>query len=245
LTTLPGIGNYTAGAIASICFDLPTPAVDGNVLRIISRITENFNSIDQDSTKKEISGYLAEVYPAGYYGDFTQSLIELGATVCLPNGAPLCGKCPAYPVCLANHNGTTVQLPVKKEKKPRKLLNMTVFIIRSGTKIALRKRTARGVLNGLWEFPNIEGTPDDASVKEKLSEFSENGAMITNIVLGKHIFTHIEWHMTCYFMDCIVPFGNAIWIDEAKLEEEIALPTAFRKFWEKHAEDIQMLDFVL
>ena len=164
LSALPGIGEYTAGAIASICFDQPAPAVDGNVLRVASRLTEDFAPIDKSWVKKGLTAALAACYPQQHAGDFTQSLMELGATVCLPNGAPHCQACPLAGVCLARANGSVNLLPQKTPKKPRRQEQRTVLILRCGDTVALQKRPAKGLLAGLWEFPNLLGrlTPQQA-----------------------------------------------------------------------------------
>ena len=124
---LPGVGAYTAGAIASICFELPAPAVDGNVLRVVSRVMADGACVSKQAVKDEYGARLAEIYPAGACGDFTQSLMELGATVCLPNGEPRCEACPVAGLCRARSEGTQRRYPVKEAKKPRRVEKLTVF----------------------------------------------------------------------------------------------------------------------
>ena len=153
---LPGIGKYTAGAVSSIAFGQPCSAVDGNVLRVITRLEENDTDIKDEKFKKQIGERLEEVYPAGYCSEFTQSLMELGATVCVPNGEPKCEKCPLKSGCGAYKNNTWQNYPVKQMKPQRKKINKTVFILSAGDKIAVRHRDEQGLLAGLWEFPNID-----------------------------------------------------------------------------------------
>ena len=149
IRALPGIGDYTAGAIASICFEAPTAAVDGNVLRVILRLTVCADSPADVRVRRRIGEELSAVYPAGHCGDFTQALMELGATVCLPNGAPQCEVCPLRSLCEAHAQGTELQFPTKPPKKPRRIEQRTVFVLQCGDRLAVCKRPSRGLLAGL------------------------------------------------------------------------------------------------
>lgn len=229
INSLPGIGTYTTGAIASICFDYPEPAVDGNVLRVVSRITEDYRCIDEENTKKEIARQLAEVYPKGHCGDFTQSLMELGAIICLPNGDPKCESCPAQAICMTYKNKNYGLLPVRKEKRAREIKELTFFILACGDKIALRKRHEKGVLHNMWELPNVYGKLGKEDAEHWLQKQRGQGR-IENINKGKHIFTHIEWQIICYTIACEKTFGDYLWADKNKMDTEISLPTAFKKF---------------
>ena len=225
IRSLPGIGEYTAGAISSIAFEQPVPAVDGNVLRVISRITLDSRSIDDAAVKKDISIKLASVYPAEHRGDFTQSLMELGATVCLPNGEPLCDICPLAELCAAHQNNTALSYPVRREKRPRKTVEMTVLLLCCGDRIALRKRTEEGLLKGMWEFPNLSEKLDPEQLQKR---FAAEG--IAFLGKKKHIFTHVEWHMSGYRLNFSAPLPEYQWVTLAELREKYALPTAFAKF---------------
>lgn len=227
---LPGIGSYTAGAISSIAFNLPVAAVDGNVLRVISRVTENYQCIDEEKVKREVEENLKMVYPKNRCGDFTQSLMELGATICVPNGKPLCQQCPLLNICMAYKNNVYQLLPVRKEKTPRKVLEFTVFVFINQGKIALQKRQGKGVLEGMWELPNKEGF---MKMKEALLYVERETCshfVVEKIKKAHHIFTHIQWNMICYYISCEAPFGNYIWADSEALEKEYSVPTAFKKF---------------
>ena len=229
---LPGIGDYTAGAICSICFGLPTPAVDGNVLRVISRIQNNDTPIDLPARKKEVQSLLAEVYPEEA-GDFTQALMELGATLCGPNRKPECGNCPCRSFCLVCRNGTAEALPVKSPKKSKRQEDLTVFILRCGDSFALEKRPDSGLLAGLWQFPNIPGRLDAAGSLAWAEQEGLNPRDIRRISQKKHIFTHIQWNMTGIYLEVseiVEPFR---WFTEEEIEKNAALPTAFRQFWEE------------
>ena len=232
ILALPGVGAYTAGAVSSICFEQPIPAVDGNVLRVISRLTEEFTPIDSPQLKKEITERLAAVYPAGACGDFTQSLMELGATVCVPNGRPRCGECPVQPLCMACQNGVQEMLPVKKKKAARRVEKKTVFLLRCGDRIAVERRQEQGVLHGLWQFPNTVGHRSDQVIAPVLAQWGIPDFSLERVVARKHIFTHIEWEMMGYYLECTAMPSRFTWVTAAELEARIALPTAFRMFWE-------------
>ena len=226
IRALAGIGDYTAGAIASIAFGQSVPAVDGNVLRVVSRICADDADITLPATKKRVGEQLAEVIPAAQPGDFNQAMMELGATVCLPNGEPLCDRCPARDFCLAHRDGLTGSLPVKAPKKARRVEGRTVYLIFHGRRVALRQRPDKGLLAGLWEYPNelteAGRTPEDWSIR----------GSVERVGTGRHIFSHIEWHMTAVAVqaeDETLPAGWA-WADRQELERKYAIPGAFEAF---------------
>ena len=230
---LPGIGDYTAGAICSICFDQPTPAVDGNVLRVISRLTDDDTPIDLPARKKAVQADLASIYP-GEAGDFTQALMELGATLCGPNRKPDCENCPCRAFCLAHARGTAESLPVKSPKKERKQENITVYILSCDGRYALRKREKTGLLAGLWEFPNISCALDPVSALEALKQWDLHPRELIRQLERRHIFTHIRWDMTGYYIEVTEPAGGFTWLTAEEIESTSALPTAFRQFWEEN-----------
>ena len=232
VSELTGIGPYTAGAICSIAYDLPTPAVDGNVLRVISRLTDDDTPIDRPAYRKEITENLAAIYP-DRAGDFTQALMELGATVCGPNRKPDCENCPCKDFCLGFAHGTAETLPVKKAKTQRRIEEKTVFILSCDGFYALRKRPNTGLLADLWEFPNISGKSELSDAITKVEGFSLKPREIIRQVEKKHIFTHIEWHMSGIYMEVKEPGGDFAWLSAEQIKSEAALPTAFRQFWEE------------
>ncbi len=231
IRALKGVGDYTAGAIASICFDQPTPAVDGNVLRGVTRLTDDHRPITAEPTRREIRKALCEIYPAGKCGDFTQSLMELGATVCVPNGAPDCAACPLCTICKSADGGWK-DLPVKEAKKPRRVEGKTVFVLQCDNSYAVRKRPDSGLLAGLWEFPNVEGTLDTSEALAQAEVWGVQPTVIEKTVDRTHIFTHVEWHMHCIYLQCRSYNPEFMWATKQQLENEIALPTAFRMFYE-------------
>ena len=229
---LPGIGDYTAGAICSIAFDQPTPAVDGNVLRVVSRITDDPTPIDLPACKKNVQTALSAVYPQRA-GDFTQALMELGATLCGPNWAPRCEECPCRDFCLAHAHGTAEQLPVKLPKKSRRLEDMTLFIASCDGRYALGKRPDEGLLAGLWEFPHVPGKLDTAQALDAAAGLGLNPREIFRSSDRKHIFTHIQWQMRGYFLEVTHQSAGFVWLTAEEIRRDAALPTAFRQFWEE------------
>ena len=232
ILALPGIGPYTAGAICSIAFDLPTPAVDGNVLRLLSRLRDDDRPIDDPKVRVEVTEALEKVYPEEA-GTFTQALMELGATLCGPNREPQCDGCPCRDFCLGNLHGTAAGLPQKTPQKPKRLEEKTVFILRCGNRYALRKRENKGLLAGLWEFPNIRGILEPQQALEELEEVGLVPRQLEKAVRRKHIFTHIIWDMQGIYAEVENTAPNLVWMTAEEIDAAAALPTAFRLFWEE------------
>lgn len=243
LLKLPGIGSYTAGAIASIAYKIPEPAVDGNVLRVMMRVAGSFSDITKASVKKELEQDIREIMPRQRPGDYNQAIMELGATICIPNGKPLCEKCPIMHLCEAFHRGTYMNIPVKPEKKPRKMEEKTVILFEKNKEYAIRKRENKGLLSGLWELPNLDGKLTTLALEEILIKQGLENFEIKSLGEGKHIFSHVEWHMIgyhviiqekpmvaensfeTYFID-----KSYIWVNKSKIDDEYSLPTAFEKY---------------
>lgn len=240
IAALPGIGPYTAGAISSICFDLPTPAVDGNVLRVCARLLEYPQSVDEPAAKKNITAALADIYPVRQPGAFTQSLMELGATVCIPAGAPKCTECPISDICAAYKSQTQLRYPVRTEKKKRKKESRTVFLFYVQDRLALLKRQNKGLLAGLWELPNRSGLLSPQEAAEHASALGLRPAELVQEIQRKHIFTHIEWDMTGYLFRCSCAADAFTWVSPKDLQEAFPLPTAFRQFLENKDATLQM-----
>ena len=232
IIALPGIGEYTAGAICSIAYDLPTPAVDGNVLRVISRLTEDATPIDLPAYKTAVRLALEEIYPKDA-GDFTQALMELGATVCGPNRKPDCENCPCQAFCRGAKNGTAEKFPVKLPKKGRREEKMTVLILSCDGKFALRKRPDTGLLAGLWQFPNLPGHLDAQAALNAVEAMGLRPRQLLRQSEKKHIFTHIQWDMLGTYLEVSEPAGEFVWLTAAEINKNAALPTAFRQFWEE------------
>ncbi|MBQ8310160.1 MAG: A/G-specific adenine glycosylase [Clostridia bacterium] len=235
LLKLPGIGEYTAGAIASIAFGICVPAVDGNVLRVLSRVAGSYEDIAEQATKSAFRDALAEVVPTDA-GDFTQAMIELGATVCVPNGEARCGVCPMVSVCEAKRRGLTDELPVRAAKKARRIEKKTVLLIRDGDRTALHKRPDKGLLAGLYELPNTEGHLGEDEVLSYIRSIGFEPLRLARLEDAKHIFTHIEWHMIAYDVRITPEFdgyhgaSGMLLVPNDEMRESFAIPSAFSAY---------------
>ena len=225
LITLPGIGEYTAGAIASIAFGERVPAVDGNVLRVYARLFGVERDIRDRVFKKEVRAFLLPLVPAEHPGAFNAALMELGATVCLPNGQPKCSECPVREFCVAYKQGRTAELPLLSAKKPRKIERKTVFALSLNGGLVGYRRPESGLLAGLWQLPEAAGELSDAEAAVWLGEHGILPVGELRFYERKHIFTHIEWHMRVCAADVSANTLPRGWIT---LDESHALPTAFR-----------------
>ena len=235
LLKLKGIGSYTAGAIASIAYQIPVPAVDGNVFRILTRVSADDTDIMKPSFRTILEKELREVMQGMEMpGAFNQALMELGATVCVPNGAPKCEECPLSGICLAHQNGKEMDYPKKAQKKPRKIEKKTVLVIRDGSSAAIRKRPAKGLLAGLYELPNLSGWLSQDEVLDWLKQEGLSPIRIRRLLDAKHIFSHIEWHMTGYVV-LVEELENysgkdMLFIEPKRTEEEYPIPAAFSAY---------------
>lgn len=232
ILSLPGIGPYTAGAIASIAFDQPVPAVDGNVLRVYARLMDDATPIDSPHFKKHVENQLRRIYPSNA-GEFTQALMELGATICGPNRKPDCIHCPCSLNCRSLRNGTAEQLPVKSAKKMRKFEEKTVLILSCNGEFALEKREDSGLLAGLWQFPNVPGILEVVDVIGIVEKMGLHVRDVKRRVERKHIFTHIEWKMVGIYIEVLQKNQNFKWLSPEEICENTALPTAFRQFFDE------------
>ncbi|MBR1483837.1 MAG: A/G-specific adenine glycosylase [Ruminococcus sp.] len=229
LRRLAGIGDYTAGAIASICFGERVPAVDGNVLRVLSRLTGSRDNVLLPETKKAVTADLRAVMPE-QAGDFNEALMELGETVCLPNGFPLCGECPLREQCTAYRQNLTAELPVRIKKQKRRREDKTVLLlIADDGDIALEKRPDSGLLSGMYQLPNIEGFLEEAALRETLTSRDLRPSEIVFLRETKHVFTHIDWFMRGWRVRVHHKPEGFLWVSPRELQENYALPTAFRK----------------
>ena len=240
LLALPGVGRYTAGAVASIAYDLPVPAVDGNVLRVCARLMGCEDDVLLPATKAAMEAAIAPVVPDVGAGDFNQSLIELGATVCLPNTEPRCADCPLRLLCVAAREGRTTELPVRNARTSRKVEHMTVLVLRArdadGTaRYAIRKRPARALLGGLFEFPHAEGHLDEDEVAAYLYALGMPCNGVRRLPDAKHVFTHKEWLMRGFEVEVTEIFRAAapadwLWVTADEIESTYAIPSAFSAY---------------
>ena len=233
LIKLPGIGKYTAGAISSIAFGIPVPAVDGNVLRVITRITADDRDIAKDSVKQAIARDIQEIIPMRRAGDFNQALIELGAIVCVPNGPAKCGDCPAAHLCEARKRDIVMELTKKAPKKERSIERKTVLLLKDGEQVAIRKRPPKGLLASLYELPNVEGHLSEEEVLALLKSYGLAPLFIQRLEDSKHIFTHKEWHMCGYAVRVEELEGEVdgmLFVERKTVEREYPIPSAFAAY---------------
>ena len=228
---LKGVGSYTAGAIASIAFGEQVPAVDGNVYRIYSRIFAYEKDIMASASRKEIREKIEKIVPAKEPGAFNQAWMDLGATVCIPNGEPHCDICPLNSFCSSYQNHTQSDYPVKKKKKPRKIEERTVFLLEYQGKYLIQKRPPKGLLAGLWEFPSQEGKMSVTEVTKQLDSLEMDHDSLELLGTGKHIFSHVEWHMIGYLIhlkELTDHFSDTMVLaDKGELEKKYSIPSAF------------------
>lgn len=231
LLSLKGIGSYTAGAIASIAYGIAVPAVDGNVLRVVSRITENAGDIMKQSVRKAMEKELKQIIPKDQPGDFNQALMELGAVICVPNGQAKCAECPVASACLARMHDKVDCFPVKAPKKARTLEEKTVFVIQDGENTAIRQRPQKGLLAGLYELPNLEGHLNREEALAYVKDFGLEPLYIEKLPPAKHIFSHIEWRMQAYKIRVSsldeVQAKGLIFASRKQSGEQYAIPSAF------------------
>lgn len=230
LLALPGVGSYTAGAIASIAFGAQAPAVDGNVLRVVSRLLCREEDVLSPAVKKKTEQALAAVLPQGRAGDFNQAMMELGALICLPGAAPACESCPLEKICRARALGVEGTLPVKARKKPRRVEERTVFLLTCGGRAALRQREPEGLLAGLWELPGVPGRLDGEEAQKLLLKWGLRTRALHRLSSARHVFSHLEWHMTGWAGEVEEPCPGFFWASKEDLRRDVALPSAFKAY---------------
>ena len=229
LLTLPGIGEYTAGAIASIAFGKRAAAVDGNVLRVMARLTNDPSDVMQPQNRKRLTALVQHLVPDGQAGDFNQGIMELGETICLPNTQPRCGECPLWEHCAVAGTARAGELPTRTPPKPRRIEQRTVFVVvtQDRPRKVLLHRRPKGLLGGMWELPNIETN----FVGDTLSEWGVDPISTEALTTAKHVFSHVEWHMSGVFVKAksVTPQPDFCLISKEELAE-YALPTAFKTY---------------
>ena len=230
LLGLPGVGEYTAGAIASICFHEKVTAIDGNVLRITARILGSRENVLLPATKKEFHQKLLHILP-DRAGDFNEALMELGEMICLPNGNPKCQSCPLQSHCAAYRDHLTAEIPVRIKKLKRKKQEKTVLLLMTDDKrTAIEKRTEKGLLSGMYQLPNLDGFCSEDEVRSVLREWDLSPVTISFLKDAKHTFTHIDWYMKAYTVMVERQCNRFLWVSSQELSEQYPLPTAFQLF---------------
>lgn len=238
LLKLKGIGSYTAGAIASIAYGKASPAVDGNVLRVLARLRMDDRNIADAKVKQTVEQELAQVIPHDRPGDFNQAMMEIGACVCIPNGAPRCEECPLADNCRAHAKGVETDYPVKASARPRTIEEKTILVIRDENRTVLRKRAPKGLLAGMYEFPSMEGFRTAEEVCDYLASNGMKTLRIQRLQDAKHVFTHREWHMRGYMirvdeLEQGMPgeeLSNWLYILPEDTREKYPIPAAFAAY---------------
>lgn len=230
---LPGIGPYTAGAVLSIAYNMPLPAVDGNVMRVLSRQFNIQKDTSKPQTRKLFEEKVKQLLPKDCC-HFNQALMELGATICIPKN-PRCHRCPVGLSCIAKKHNLQSLLPVKIKKSKRKTQKMVLAYVRYENQILLVKRSSQGLLGGLWGFPIIEideKTEYKSIEQELMEQFGLSVEFIKVKSCAKHIFTHLVWEMTLIEFKAsqkvALEFPTIIWLEEDAINQ-YPLPTAFKK----------------
>ena len=233
LRQLPGIGDYTAGAIASIAYGEPEPAVDGNVLRVVTRLLACPDDVLLPATRRRVTELLRAVYPRGEEAALlTEGIMELGETLCAPNAEARCALCPLAGLCRACQRGAARDYPIRSPAKERRRETRTVLLLRCEGRYAVRRRPESGLLAGLWEFPNWEGELSPGELAERLGV----PLRCTPCGSAKHVFSHVEWHMRGYLADCETRPDGFLWRTPEEIEESVSIPTAFRFYRKKMQE---------
>ncbi len=228
IMSLPGIGEYTASAIGSICFSLKEVTIDGNVLRVYMRLQNCYDNVDDLKIRRKVRNELQKIMPEEA-GDFNQALMELGETICLPNGIPKCSECPLKNFCKSYQNDTYLELPIKNKKKDKKEEKYTILLFYYKSQFVLEKRKESGLLQNLWQFPNIQGHLTKKQLENYLKENKIKFLKVKKSVSYTHIFTHKRWNMISYMVELDKNDYNMNWNDLKTLKEK-AIPTAFMPF---------------
>lgn len=240
IEALPGIGAYTAGAIRSIAFEQPAAAVDGNVLRVFARLTGETDDIAQTAVKRRLTRQVEERLPDRRNGDFTQALMELGATVCLPNGQPRCEVCPFASECVARLTDAVGSIPKKAKPATRRVESWTVFVLCSPDgRIHVNQRPETGLLARLWEFDKTPGRLTEREAKDHLEARGVMVRAIRRLPERTHVFSHVEWRMTAYRVDVPTTEGSdrGVWASASTLKNDFSIPTAVRPYLDLSIEE--------
>lgn len=228
LLNLPGIGPYTAGAIASIAFGQKALAIDGNVNRVIARLYGIADDLSTRASQRQIEERVLQLISNDRPGDFNQGLMEIGALVCIPNGAPKCNECPLQESCVAHEKGLTDVIPMKKKKVAVRVEPRTVIVMRYGHKIAIRKRPSKGLLASMYEVLHVEGHWE----AEDIVQFVPSLSSIYPLMNHQHVYSHLIWQMKGYVVDVKEKDPNWVWVNQEEVIHRYAIPNAFQPFIE-------------
>lgn len=253
LLKIKGIGPYTAGAISSMAYGKPVAAVDGNVLRVLTRVTGDDTDISKQSFRSRIQEKLTglmqespkQALTEREEADphiFNQALMELGAVICIPNGEPRCSECPWRSLCRAKAEGRITELPVRKKAKERRLEDKTVFVLEQKSQAAVHKRPGKGLLAGLYELPNRPGHLAEEAAADFVRSIGLTPLQICRLPEAKHVFSHVEWHMTGYQIRVEKQYypsevqkkraeeEEIFFVDMEEIKSKYAIPSAFMAY---------------
>ncbi len=238
ILNIKGIGPYTAGAVLSIAYNLPEPAVDGNVMRVLSRLFLISEDITKPKTRKIFEDLLYQLIPSESASDFNQALMELGALVCRPK-QPQCEACPLQSCCVAHSKSVETQFPVKTRKVTKKNLGYQVFVLQNPTgDYLVHQRPSEGLLANMWEFPMLEA---DSLDLEKCHIFFKEELKLADPIhierIGQpiiHVFSHLKWELTVWQAKTHqlveeLPVSYK-WVSKERLEE-LPFPVAHQNVW--------------
>lgn len=238
LRKLPGIGPYTAGAIASIAWGIPVPAVDGNVLRVLARYSLDRRDVRSDEVRADAAQTIRDLFTEnsapGFVSAFNQGLMELGEVICIPRGTPACGRCPLAEHCEARIHSAISEVPCRSALKKRKIVHRTILVIRCGDTFLLHKRPDTGLLASLYEFIGVDDWIDEKEAVRQAENIGLEVLQIRTLPAAKHVFTHLEWQMKGYelrvsdFHD--LKLKNSRFAEKKELAEDMAVPSAFRVY---------------
>lgn len=228
---LKGIGAYTAGAILSIAYNLPEPAVDGNVMRVFARLYNLEGDILKSSTRKEVTKLVEQVMPQERPGDFNEALMDFGATVCIPK-SPRCENCPLKRICLAYATERTQELPIRMTKKEVPTTVVTVGLVSKGNAYLLHRRPDKGLLRGMWEFPSVEGDTVQLEALESLVQKNLGEAVSVSwhpVTELTHVFSHRRWDMRVFYGE--LAKGSAVLgaYEEAETRQAMGVHESFKE----------------
>lgn len=251
IARLPGIGPYTAGAILSIAYGVPVPAVDGNVMRVLSRLQRLRDDVRLPASRRRFEAVAAALVPDDRAGDFNQALMELGALICIP-GRPRCGTCPVQSYCAAYAAGEQADLPVRSRPPRPQEQEVACALLEHDGRLLIERRPAEGLLASLWQFPTVEQRPGEAAAAAVLRYLRDVHGCLAEADGGSvrhtHVFTHRRWLLEgvrCSLLaaatDDLTPTGASAepvqppetrWVTPAELD---ALPVAgpHKRIWER------------
>ncbi|WP_245411596.1 A/G-specific adenine glycosylase [Alkalicoccus urumqiensis] len=230
---LKGVGPYTAGAVLSIAYQVPAPAVDGNVMRVLSRLFSMYDDITKASTRKMFEEIIRDIISEEDPSSFNQALMELGAVICTPT-SPGCLLCPVADHCRASAEGVQELLPVKPKKKAPKTVHLQSLVLSSEDAVLVEKRPEKGLLANLWQFPMLADGEPEAMWTNYAKQRDGTVRNLTYVAHIRHVFSHLVWEIDVYKAEGSIssPEERQAWMTEAQMDEA-AFPVSHQKIREE------------